>query len=99
MISDADIQGFVAAVQAANDARFEELGYKWRETFGYRVGPRFVKVICQMPAQSSVHSFIERETGDIYMAATAKAPAKHARGNIANGVADLNQDVRVPYLR
>lgn len=30
----------------------------------------------------SVHSFINRETGDILKPATWNAPAKHARGNI-----------------
>jgi hypothetical protein len=30
----------------------------------------------------SVHCFIEVATGDIYKAATWKAPAKHVRGNI-----------------
>ncbi len=30
----------------------------------------------------SVHSFIDMETGDVLMAASFKAPAKHARGNI-----------------
>lgn len=32
--------------------------------------------------QRSVHCFVNKENGDILMAATWKAPAKHPRGNI-----------------
>jgi len=31
---------------------------------------------------SSIHSFVDKATGNIYKPASTKAPAKHARGNI-----------------
>ena len=49
----------------------------------------------------SVHSFVEVATGDIFKAASFKAPAKHARGNIyrGNGADALTDDAHVRYLR
>ncbi len=49
----------------------------------------------------SVHSFVEVATGDIFKAASFKAPAKHARGNIyrGNGAEALTDDAHVRYLR
>jgi hypothetical protein len=56
--------------------------------------------------QKSVHSFIATEddlkknlkVGDILMAASWKAPAKHARGNIF-GKINLTSTGSVPYLK
>ena len=49
-------------------------------------GRRYDKIVevedPRHPTNRRVHSFIERETGNILMPATYKAPAKHARGNI-----------------
>jgi hypothetical protein len=51
--------------------------------------------------QTFVHSFVEVATGDIYKAASFKAPAKHARGNIyrGNGADALDDAAHVKYLR
>ena len=51
--------------------------------------------------QTFVHSFVEVATGDIFKAATFKAPAKHARGNIyrGNGAEALTDDAHVRYLK
>lgn len=48
------------------------------EKFSFSQGKRFIKVI----RGDSVHCFIDRDTGDVLKAASWKAPAKHARGNI-----------------
>jgi hypothetical protein len=50
---------------------------------------------------TSVHSFVEVATGDIFKAASFKAPAKHARGNVyrGNGADALTDDAHVRYLR
>ena len=43
--------------------------------------------------QRSIHVFIDKKTGDILKAATYKAPAKHARGNIFDsswGLQEMN---------
>ena len=49
---------------------------------------------------TSVHSFVEIATGDIFKPASCKAPAKHARGNIyrGNGAAALSAEGGVRYL-
>jgi hypothetical protein len=52
--------------------------------------------------QTFVHSFVEVATGNILKAATFKAPAKHARGNIYSddhGAHALDDAAHVKYLR
>lgn len=59
-----------------------------KDEFRYTVGRRYVKVICG----HSVHSFVDMKNGDVLKPAGAKAPAKHARGNINdvnNGLAGM----------
>lgn len=45
-------------------------------------GKRYVKIVKQDISQRSVYAFVDTTNGDILKAATWKAPAKHARGNI-----------------
>ena len=47
---------------------------------GYAPGRRYIKVV----RGSSVHCFVDTTNGDVLKAASWKAPAKHARGNIWN---------------
>lgn len=48
-------------------------------------GRRYVRVYTNHKERGkSAHSFIDRANGDVLMAASWKAPAKHARGNIYN---------------
>ena len=101
MITDTEIQAFVDAVQDADDTRRRQAGHKWRVIFSASVGPKYVRIIEARPPgdDRAVFCFLDRSNGDILMAAGWKAPAKHSRGNIANGVADLTPDGRVRYLR
>ena len=59
-----------------------------RDNFGveFAVGNKYVKVITVSAGGSrSVHSFVDSKTGDIWKAASWKAPAKNfARGNVFN---------------
>jgi hypothetical protein len=74
-----------------------------------RGGRKYIKLIRtesnydtgEPQGQTFVHSFVEVATGDIFKAATFKAPAKHARGNIyrGNGAEALTDDAHVRYLR
>ncbi len=74
-----------------------------------RRGKRFAKLVRtesdpetgENRGQTFVHSFVEIETGDIYKAATFKAPAKHARGNIYldAGRDSMTADAHIKYLR
>lgn len=43
---------------------------------------RFAKVVAYNGAQTTVHTFVEIATGDIYKAAGWSAHAPHVRGNI-----------------
>ena len=53
-------------------------------------GKRFTRiVVTKYGDQRSVFCFVENATGDIYKAASWKIPAKHVRGNIANGANDV----------
>lgn len=49
---------------------------------GYVIGGKYVKVYVDDGVFRSIHSFIDRSNGDILKAASWRAPAKHARGNI-----------------
>lgn len=56
-------------------------------SFDFKASPRYVRIVetrdegSRNPSRS-VHSFIDTQTGDVLKAASWKAPAKHARGNI-----------------
>jgi len=55
--------------------------------------------IVQVDSSRSVHSFVDKTTGDIYKAASWNAPAKHARGNIYDRVDEaFGFDYDIRYL-
>lgn len=56
----------------------ERNGYTITDDFSYKTGKRYMKV----NRGSSVHCFVDITNGDVLKAASWKAPAKHARGNI-----------------
>jgi len=50
-------------------------------------GRKYHKIIMEVPnhnrpASRSVHAFVDRKTGEVYKAASFKAPAKHVRFNL-----------------
>ncbi len=47
-------------------------------------GRRYMKIVVEQTTGSgrSVHSFVEKETGNVFKAAGWRAPAKHVRANI-----------------
>ena len=49
-----------------------------RDAFRFADGGRYIKII----RGSGVHCFVDKISGDVLKAASWKAPAKHARGNI-----------------
>jgi hypothetical protein len=64
-------------------------------------GRKYVKIVQKSDGgqgQTSVHSFVNTENGDILKAASWKTPAKHARGNIFEKI-NLSDRGSVPYLR
>lgn len=51
-------------------------------------GNKYLKVIMNTGNQLSVHCFVDMITGDLYKAASWKAPAKGIRGNL---ITELNE--------
>ena len=76
------IEAFVIHCQKVVDADQARMGYPWKTTLLIDPGSRYVKIIRESHGSHSVHGFIDTTNGDILKAATWKAPAKHARGNI-----------------
>ena len=58
----------------------------------FEEGSKYVKVVSLSWSSRSVHSFVEIETGDIWRAASWKAPARNfARGNVFKPDSYLNR--------
>ena len=79
------LREYVAVVQGVVDAHFKAC-YPNLTAPRFTIDPKgrkFVRIVRSDDSGSkSVHSFVERATGDVLKAAGWKAPAKHARGNI-----------------
>lgn len=70
----ADYEKRLACVDEDGNRRF---GIEFEE------GSKYVKVVSLSWSSRSVHSFVEKSTGDIWRAASWKAPARNfARGNV-----------------
>jgi hypothetical protein len=70
--------------------------------FEIKEGKKYFKIIKRnkVGTSASVHSFVNKENGDIYKVASANVPAKHSRGNIFNNNgADALSCYHVKYLR
>ena len=94
------IENFVAVAQGIMDRSYEDMGLQpqFRETLAVAKGGRKFSKIVRVRASgevSSVHCFVENETGNILKAASFKSPAKHARGNIND--ADGGASAMSPY--
>ena len=58
----------------------------------FEEGNKYVKVVSISWGSRSVHSFVEKETGNIWKAASWKAPARnHVRGNVFDQSSYLNR--------
>lgn len=79
---------FITNIQANVDAHYAKNYPRLtpEKIFAEPGGKRFVKIAKGVPGQpgKSVFCFVERSTGDVYKAASWKAPAKGIRGNIKN---------------
>lgn len=69
----------------------DRMGFKHNnDTFSFNQGRRYIKVI----RGGSVHCFVDRTNGDVLKAASWKAPAKTARGNVFdkdNGLGSMGE--------
>lgn len=77
-------------VKWCGDAGISDIGQFGVE---FEPGSKYVKVVkISAGGSRSVHSFVEKETGNIWKAASWKAPAKNfARGNVFDAGTYLNR--------
>lgn len=79
----AELKSFVeGAMKIMQDHMAREYPNNPVEHLEAAVGVRYVKVLRVGICSAAVHCFIDRRNGDVLKPASAKAPAKHARGNI-----------------
>jgi hypothetical protein len=52
-------------------------------------GKRYVRIVMDAKGSKSVHAFVDVENGDLLKAAGWKAPAKGARGNLIDGLDEV----------
>jgi hypothetical protein len=60
-----------------------------RPTVEIETGRKYFKIVKNFGHQRSVHSFVDRATGDVLKAATWAAPAKGVRFNLVTGLDGL----------
>lgn len=91
-VSDTDLKNFCDAV--LEKRRAANVAHKFHpeaETVTSMRGPKFARIVLEGRSYRSVFCFVDLQNGNILKAAGWKAPAKHARGNIANGVSDVTE--------
>lgn len=104
MITNEAINEFIAAVNVMLADHTAKRGFQWETFVEADIGKKRVRIVKRerwngkVTDNRSAFCFVDLETGAILKAASWAAPAKHARGNIANGAADLTQYGAV-YLR
>jgi hypothetical protein len=69
--------------RVSNDWHNEHYPTNTKDVIEVEIGKRYVKVWKSLPGSRSIHTFIDRQTGNILKAGTWKAPQKNGvRGNI-----------------
>jgi len=104
-VGESDIKKFVKIVQQIHDKYFaKHYDNLTPPKIEYTRGKKYYKIIRveQYQTSRSVHSFVDRTTGDIHKPAGWKAPAKHARGNIFDndgGKSSMKDSGSIVYMR
>ena len=83
MLCDALEDNFKSRNKGTIGGKYEAPVYK----FVIEEGRKYYKIVMIVPNQNrppseSVHAFVDKKTGDLYKAASFKAPAKHVRFNL-----------------
>ena len=83
MLCDALEDNFKSRNKGTIGGKYEAPAYK----FVIESGRKYHKIIMEVPnhnrpASRSVHAFVDKKTGEVYKAASFKAPAKHVRFNL-----------------
>lgn len=92
---------YAKAVEAVIQKAYDFMEEGKRPTVSVEVGRKYFKLVTKHPdhrnhSQRSVHSFVDRVTGDVLKAAGWAAPAKGARYNLVTGMDGLLASVD-PY--
>lgn len=101
MIEDTQLDAFCAAVDAMRAPHFADMPMSmqpYARPLTFERGTKFARIVKCDGEQKSVFCFVRLEDGAILKAAGWKTPAKHARGNIANGAVDVGIN-GAAYLR
>ena len=83
MLCDALEHNFRSRNKGTIGGKYEAPSYK----FVIESGRKYHKIIMEVPNNNrppsrSVHAFVDKKTGEVYKAASFKAPAKHVRFNL-----------------
>ena len=83
MLCDALEDNFKSRNKGTIGGKYEAPVYK----FVIESGRKYHKIIMEVPNNNrppsrSVHAFVDKKTGEVYKAASFKAPAKHVRFNL-----------------
>ena len=95
------LEKFMELLRKVTNEHFDRAGYKNLGYPTYQVEPggrKYSKISRTSCGSTSVHSFIDKKTGNIYKPAGWSSPAKHARGNIYDNIV-LTPEGNVPYMR
>lgn len=79
------LNDLIEGIRVKIDAYWTACGYKHgRPNVDFELGRRYVRIVKSDNEGShrSVWGFVDKTNGDVLKAASWKAPAKHARGNI-----------------
>ena len=60
--------------------------YDFSISYEIEEGKKYYKVVMTNHGSRSVHCFVDKNTGDVYKAASWKSPAKHVRYNLLDAV-------------
>jgi hypothetical protein len=94
-VTNEELVAFVEKVQAMVLAAHAAKGYTFpADVLSIDDGAKkYARIVKSSPGSRSVYCFVDLATGDILKAASWKAPAKHARGNIrgTNALAGLTE--------
>ena len=97
---DANLARFLSENQEAINAHYaRNLSRLTPPTLRTEPGKRYIRIVKDDGVSRHVFCFVEIGTGNVLKAASWKAPAKHARGNIADPAGASCSLYGAKYLR
>ena len=77
-----DVQKYCEMLCEALTQDFYKKGSTQDYKFFIESGRKYYKIVMSANGSNSVHAFVEKKFGNVYKAASWKAPAKHIRFNL-----------------